>query len=323
MPFTNPIVAGLTLIRQAIRSPNFVTGVSGWSINKDGSAEFNDVTSRGTVVIGNYPSGPYTLISPTVPIEIQNFYTSGTWHAIDFDGIIIEAPDSNSYHYRVVFDSYAGGATPHLKTVAEGWVDGLLSSVKHIRADILSKLSINPGTSSQSVDTLSVNTELDLNAAAFTIDGVTQGRGLLLNERIPAGSVNTGTTVGTFYNVFTTASTITLNPGRACQIKASFQIKSAAAQNPICTIFRDTVAGTHLIEHSRVAVQLTGQDYPVIRDDVVKNATGSPITFNVCIGVTPSVATLVTLDSAAAPSSNYVRAYDVGLASDYPNEQQV
>jgi hypothetical protein len=32
----------------SIRSPNFLTGVSGWAIFKDGSAEFNNLTIRGT-----------------------------------------------------------------------------------------------------------------------------------------------------------------------------------------------------------------------------------------------------------------------------------
>jgi Right handed beta helix region len=31
-----------------LRSPNYVTGVSGWTINQDGSAEFNNLTIRGT-----------------------------------------------------------------------------------------------------------------------------------------------------------------------------------------------------------------------------------------------------------------------------------
>lgn len=48
MTFSNPIVGGTTLIRPAIRTPNFVAGSAGWSINKDGSAEFNDVTVRGS-----------------------------------------------------------------------------------------------------------------------------------------------------------------------------------------------------------------------------------------------------------------------------------
>lgn len=47
--FSNPLVNDTNaLIRNAVKSPNFITGVSGWSINKDGSAEFNNLTIRGT-----------------------------------------------------------------------------------------------------------------------------------------------------------------------------------------------------------------------------------------------------------------------------------
>lgn len=48
MPFSNPITAGTILVQPAIRSPNYVPGVSGWSINVDGSAEFDNLTFRGT-----------------------------------------------------------------------------------------------------------------------------------------------------------------------------------------------------------------------------------------------------------------------------------
>jgi hypothetical protein len=48
--FTNAVVGGAAkLIRFAIQSPNFVTGVSGWSINKDGTAEFQSLTARGSI----------------------------------------------------------------------------------------------------------------------------------------------------------------------------------------------------------------------------------------------------------------------------------
>jgi hypothetical protein len=51
----NSILAGQgTLIRQMIQSPNFITGVSGWTINKDGSAEFNNLTIRGTFAGTNF-----------------------------------------------------------------------------------------------------------------------------------------------------------------------------------------------------------------------------------------------------------------------------
>ncbi len=49
MPFNNPIVAGLTLIRSAIKSPNYVAGTSGWSINRDGTLEANSAVIRGAL----------------------------------------------------------------------------------------------------------------------------------------------------------------------------------------------------------------------------------------------------------------------------------
>ncbi|HEY6019824.1 MAG TPA: hypothetical protein VIY48_07935 [Candidatus Paceibacterota bacterium] len=40
------------LIIPGVHSDNYVTGVSGWTINKDGSAEFNNVVIRGSEVLG-------------------------------------------------------------------------------------------------------------------------------------------------------------------------------------------------------------------------------------------------------------------------------
>ena len=51
--FNNPVVGALALIRKAIRSPNYQAGTEGWTVNQDGSAEFNDVVVRGEVdVVG-------------------------------------------------------------------------------------------------------------------------------------------------------------------------------------------------------------------------------------------------------------------------------
>lgn len=50
--FRDALVAGTTLIRDAIRSRNYKPGVSGWSINKDGTSELSNVTVRG-IIIGN------------------------------------------------------------------------------------------------------------------------------------------------------------------------------------------------------------------------------------------------------------------------------
>ena len=48
--FNNSIVGGMSkLIRKAIESPNYVPATAGWTVNQDGSAEFNNLNIRGTV----------------------------------------------------------------------------------------------------------------------------------------------------------------------------------------------------------------------------------------------------------------------------------
>lgn len=90
MSFRNSILAGLTLIREAIRSQDYTPGVSGWSIDAAGSAEFNDITIRGgTVVSGialyyNPAPGPGALILSIAAEpgadEYGNAYPAGiTW----------------------------------------------------------------------------------------------------------------------------------------------------------------------------------------------------------------------------------------------------
>lgn len=48
MPMGDPVFGGNFLVREQEQSPNYVPGVSGWVIKKDGSAEFNNLTIRGT-----------------------------------------------------------------------------------------------------------------------------------------------------------------------------------------------------------------------------------------------------------------------------------
>jgi hypothetical protein len=62
MGFSNRVIGGAAaLVRSAIRSPNYVAGVAGWTVNKDGSAEFNNLVIRnGQVISGTalYYSAP-------------------------------------------------------------------------------------------------------------------------------------------------------------------------------------------------------------------------------------------------------------------------
>jgi hypothetical protein len=57
MQFQDDVVGGTVLVRPAIQSPDYVAGKSGWTINADGTAEFNNVTIRTTLESANFVSG--------------------------------------------------------------------------------------------------------------------------------------------------------------------------------------------------------------------------------------------------------------------------
>lgn len=57
MQFQDDLAAGIVLVRPALRSPGYVAGTTGWTVNIDGSAEFNDVTVRGTLQSSNFVTG--------------------------------------------------------------------------------------------------------------------------------------------------------------------------------------------------------------------------------------------------------------------------
>ncbi|HEX5566667.1 MAG TPA: H-type lectin domain-containing protein [Streptomyces sp.] len=61
MRFDDDLAGGIFLIRPALRSPEYAPGEAGWTINQDGSAEFNNVRVRGTLEVG-------TSIAPGVEL---------------------------------------------------------------------------------------------------------------------------------------------------------------------------------------------------------------------------------------------------------------
>ena len=66
MPFENPLVAGEELIRSAIRSKNYIQSSAGWRISREGDAEFENATMRGTLTgelaqFGTVTAGPYNV----------------------------------------------------------------------------------------------------------------------------------------------------------------------------------------------------------------------------------------------------------------------
>lgn len=89
--FKNAILGGAeTLIRSAIKSFGFITGVTGWRIAKNGVAEFNDIIARGTIVA----DGGDIVIDDT-GIHVQG--VSRKWDINSTQGFIsIRTPDDGT-----------------------------------------------------------------------------------------------------------------------------------------------------------------------------------------------------------------------------------
>lgn len=98
MQFDDDVVGGITLIRPAIQSPNYVAGVSGWSINVNGSAEFTDllirssdgsgsnielangkitITNAADIVVSEISSAGYKLYHPTTGVLLAESTLAG------------------------------------------------------------------------------------------------------------------------------------------------------------------------------------------------------------------------------------------------------
>lgn len=100
--FSNPIAGGGgALIRPNLHSPDFVTGVSGWSINKDGSAEFNGVVVRGTIIAGNGTTNTIILDSTRPALFMYDVNGKLIGSFAPGSGI-----DSFGNHYNGGVDSY-------------------------------------------------------------------------------------------------------------------------------------------------------------------------------------------------------------------------
>jgi hypothetical protein len=110
--FSNPVFGGNVLIRPAVRSPNYQAGTQGWSINKDGSAEFNDLTLRGTFVGTDW---------------IQNddglFFYDGTPAAGNLVGSWAQAAGTDAFGnaYAQGITTYSADGTINMNDTATTW----------------------------------------------------------------------------------------------------------------------------------------------------------------------------------------------------------
>lgn len=219
MGFANDIIGGAAaLIRAAIKSPNFVHGSAGWSVNKDGSAEFNSLTIRGTF------NGTNFVINTTGAL----FY-AGTPAAGNLITSIAPAAGTDSFG-----NAYAQGLQ-------------VLSTTSDIRAQAAFFKSVSPNTHAvtifQADITGTANAAANIvsnnpNFSCCEITGTETGRGSLkiAHKGYAAGSdssaagisIDLQTTVGgatgtQAQGLFVTSTTDTLPAGNAITIRYNSQ----------------------------------------------------------------------------------------------------
>jgi len=99
MPFSDPILAGEELIREAIRSPDYVAGAAGWRIAADGSAEFNDTTVRGELLANGSTGSSIRVLadasSQQARIEITPPDVAG--HPLDNPASVNSSSNANGF----------------------------------------------------------------------------------------------------------------------------------------------------------------------------------------------------------------------------------
>lgn len=123
MPFANEILGGQgALTRPQAKSPNYVPGSTGWAIFRDGSAEFNNITARGTLIVADAVTGTFVRIRNTAglsiielqpPNQVGHTFTAGFITASEFAG-----PNFGPF-VEIVSPSIGGGAVTQIGLVGE------------------------------------------------------------------------------------------------------------------------------------------------------------------------------------------------------------
>lgn len=121
MTFRNPILGGNgELIRQNIHSENYVPGVAGWQITRDGDAEFNNVTTRGELYVGDSNQYMRAYVAPSPINGPALVFNDDAAHVTD--GYIRAVPLGPNGANSTLFMSapYAAGESPSQLSLVSG-----------------------------------------------------------------------------------------------------------------------------------------------------------------------------------------------------------
>lgn len=290
MSFSNPIVGGTTLIRPAIHSPDFVTGVSGWSINKDGSAEFNDVVIRGGSVVGGTslyyngtPAAGTLIMSISANAGVDEFgnsYPAGVTVFATTGTVNIDMADA-----EILWESNSGASIAIIAgaaTVTETFTPPPQSggTVTYDGGAIGTTISSELGANTPSVFIQSPRTTGQTAVSSIMLDGASPGtnsrriRVFTTLMRVVGDLDVTGTF--TAANIQTGTASVTTVAGTWVQVTVTFA--NAFLTAPVVTVTGNdnapAVGGTTTLMHAVTTISTTGFVLRVLRSTAITMGFG-------------------------------------------------
>lgn len=308
--WSDPIAASDgSLIFPAIKSPNFVMGVSGWEINRDGSFEFGPGgTIRGDVHVSGVNGSAVDITTDGDQAEIDLTPPDYTGPGIINLPATIQA-DSNGTNDQS-FGSLdlrspqpAHGALfskQSLVSLQSGTIDGSISSFIILKAD-----TIQLGTGS---------TENTSVKGTFSVNNRDQGKGLVVGIQAVADS---SSVLASSEAIVLTLPSATFDAGRAYEIRHSGAATLATSITPAFVSFmmrKTNLLGTAFVNLGRTPLLTTlATGFNQNRRFIV---TGSAVTAVLILTMTtPGGSAGVHAASAVFPRE--IEIYDIGVASDY------
>lgn len=357
--FENAILAGVTLIREAIQSQNFQAGSAGWQINADGTAEFSDLTIRssdgsgstvtvasGVIAIKNGSGATvvkidatgYTLYnaSGAVVAQIQldqgqslgGFYARGFQAPVNiqaflYGGGFVSGPVTAGIVDLNGFLEYscAPSASPPytVQTLSTGAISMSLDTEARVQL-----VSQRGQRSVVWADGGSSSVACDLRATADVISGgdFVASTGAVLGRGGTASSFLTSTASGiTAEAVTMTLAGVAFQTGRAYRIKVRAFGTSTVAGDKLEYRVRKTGLGgsVYLDTTVGVVVAAAGVSQLLLAENICVNNSGSTLTQTLTVTLQRITGTGTASFGASAASPAYITVEDIGPSSAYVN----
>lgn len=338
MGFVNPILGGGgALVRAAVKSPNFLTGVSGWTIKRDGSAEFNNLVIRGefrgtefiidsdglflyngTPALGNLIG---SMAGASGVDQFGNAYDAGFTMGDNAANTYVQMSSLGSLFLASDNDWDNPAALSVQPPLSAFGVSTVVQSATNNTApgDAAVALILDPGNEDGSGDaTVRFDTPFSTVPVNLELGDVDQGRGIHSQVSIVA-SVTGITATET---VLMTLPSATYQAGRAYRVTLWGLAQSTTAGTYFLYRVRKgsaTTSGTIYKDQLRVPLlSLANTNSAVNLTFLLVNASGADIT--TALTWTGSCAAGTGIFSAAAGNVATATVEDVGSASDWPGQ---